>query len=206
MKIAPATTALLLAFSSIAPAGVSSFFNQQTGMIEYQAAIDRAPQIRKQEGFLLCWAASIQMIFAHYGHEVPQRIIVERIKGIAIDQSGWPAEMARALSIEWIDITGTPFRASCKIYDALGGIQQFTNDDIIRELSEGRPLVYSNNNASHAMVLIGVNWVVHQNGLKEIFGGTLADPAPFVPAIRPLNRYTEGRPAFAATVKISDRR
>jgi hypothetical protein len=206
MKIIRATAAFLFALPSTSLAEVRSLFNPQTGMIEYQATIDRAPQIRKQEGFLLCWAASIQMIFAHYGHEVPQRVIVERIKGVAVDQSGWPIEMARALSIGWVDTEGNPFRASCRIYDALSGIQQFTNDDIIRELSAGRPLVYSNNNASHAMVLIGVNWIVYQNGQKEILGGLLADPSPFVPAVRSLNRYTEGRPTFAATVRISNGR
>ena len=190
----------LAALTDTCRAKVTSSVNPLTGVREYTASIESYPEVHKQDDTMKCWAASIQMIFAHYKHEVAQAEIVRRIKGINVNQGGFPIEMTQALSSEWTDNKGVSFLSQCRIYDMMSsGAHQFGNDDIAKELSANRPLLYCTSH--HAMVLVSMKWIEPIPGQKAPFAATVVDPWPSNPDVRPLTP-SEMRPTFAATVSV----
>ncbi len=202
MKTLGHILALLIATGRLL-GGSSSFTSPVNGVTYYNAYVEPHLSIEKQQGWQLCWAASISTIFKHYGHAVSQLAIVERIKGVPVDQAGWPRDMAAALSSEWTDDDGNSFKSECQIFDVMSGISTFTNDDLVDDLESDHPLLYCNSH--HAMVLVQVTYAaVPPSGQKMIVDGVVLDPAPGVAPERHLNPFSEAHPFFAARVRVND--
>ena len=171
-----------------------------TGLKYDCAYVSPVLTIEKQEGWLWCWAASISTIFKHYGHPVAQSTIVTRIKGVPIDEAGWPAEMTAALSTTWVDLNGETFKATCQIHDMDSGTSTFNNSGIMTDLKNNKPILYCNSN--HAMVLVAATSEVWPDGNWRIVNGQVLDPSPMAPSPRFLNPMTEGFPRFAARIRV----
>src|SRR5262249_40158674 len=59
-----------------------------------------------------CWAACIQMVFAFYGHRVPQRRIVKETWGEIVDMPGQPEQILADLNRSWMDEDDKKFASS----------------------------------------------------------------------------------------------
>jgi hypothetical protein len=132
-----------------------------------------------------CWAASIAMVFSYYGHPVSQSRIVSDVYGSAVNMPAMAGiVMARELNKTWIDDTGQTFQAQVTgIFDAQAGVLGLTNQDIVQELDQGRPLIIGAR--THAMVLTAVRYYVTPAG-PNVVGAGVFDPWPGVGA-RALN-------------------
>jgi hypothetical protein len=147
-----------------------------------------------------CWAASISMAFGFHGHEVHQETIVEKIKGIRINQPAQGQEITAALSGEWKDAQGKIFRSKCWVYDVQAMTTTKNNNDVIRELKAGRPLVYGSN--GHAVLLTFVRYTRDQNGFPWPHYAVVRDPWPGR-GRRELS-FTELKPIYVAGVQVEE--
>lgn len=124
-----------------------------------------------------CWAASISMVFRHYGYRVSQERIVRETYGVV---GNIPAvtgfAISKNLDREWQDDEGQSFSVEIEgLYDADAGIMSLTNGDIVDALRDERPLIIGNR--SHAMVMTAVAYVPYP-GNPQIFNFGVADPFP----------------------------
>lgn len=165
------------------------------------------PELIKQDCPLWCWAASIAMIFARHGHPLPQEQIVSTVFGGLICAAAPSAiTMAKALSGTWTDKYGVMFQSQVvAAYDQMAGVNAITNNFIIDELSNDRPLLYANTN--HAMVVTGVNYLSTPFG-PNVQMVEVIDPLPTNPDFHPLSpseiipAYLGGQMTFLAAVHI----
>jgi hypothetical protein len=128
-----------------------------------------------------CWAASISMVFAHYGHPVSQARIVSDVYGSPVNM---PAQagivIAQQLNRAWVDDNGATFTATLTgAYDFDAGVAALTNQQIVGELAAERPLVLGNK--THAVVLTAVQYFETPQGPNIVSGGVF-DPWPGVGA------------------------
>jgi hypothetical protein len=166
------------------------------------------PQIVKQDCPQWCWAASISMIFAAYGHPVKQEKIVQRTYGSLVClPSGNPLTIPANLSQTWIDDNGETFTSTVvAAYDPMNNVQTLFNPVIVDELANDRPLLYCNRH--HAMVLVAADYVPRPWGTQILAGGVL-DPWPESPDFHPLTQMEllaagqGGEMMFLGTVRIS---
>jgi hypothetical protein len=144
------------------------------------------PTLVRQNCPLWCWAASISMIFASNGHRVPQEEIVQRTFGAMVCQpSGNPISIARDLSQQWTDTAGDEFDSTVSAaYDAWNGVVTLTNEFIVDQLSDDKPLLYCNSH--HAMVLVSVDYIETPYGPNVVGAGVL-DPWPGSPGFHALS-------------------
>ncbi len=123
-----------------------------------------------------CWAACIEMLFAHRGFRVEQPRIVQEAYGGLVN---WPATgmtMARQLQRPWIDDHGRRFRARITgLYDAHAGIHALNNAGIVGALDAERPLIVGAR--GHAVVLTQVDHVPTPMG-PSIRSAMVFDPWP----------------------------
>jgi Papain-like cysteine protease AvrRpt2 len=155
-----------------------------------------------------CWAASISMIFSYYGHPVSQERIVSEVYGSPVNmpaQAG--VQMAELLNRDWTDDFEEPFSARLTgAYDAFAGVYALTNDQIIHELDNDRPLLYGN--LHHAMVITSIQYYVLPSGPDVVAVGVF-DPWPGNGAhgLTPQEMtpaHLGGEMSFVATALISD--
>ncbi len=155
-----------------------------------------------------CWAASISMVFAYYGHPVSQAEIVTSVYGSTVNlpaQTG--AVIARELDRVWTDDRGETFRAQLTgVFDVDAGVAALTNAQIVNELDQDRPMVIGNQ--SHAMVLTAIEYFATPNG-PFIVGAGVFDPWPGIgprmlqqPELLPIP--SGGQLRFLATVRVTD--
>lgn len=167
------------------------------------------PKLIQQECPLWCWAASISMIFANFGHVIDQKQIVERVFGGLVCE---PAEtgrtMAYALSDKWTDVLGLTFQSKVvAAYDQMAGVNRITNSFIVDELKANRALLYANRD--HAMVMTAVEYVETPKGPNVYRVGVL-DPYPTNKSFRSLTplemvpAYFGGHMTFLAAVHLVD--
>ncbi len=182
-----------LAEQTCGPAGdVSSCYAGLT-----QANVRR--MVTVQERPLWCWAASISMIFAHYGYKVAQSEIVKDSYGVADDLPAASGEaITRSLSSAWTTKEEKAFQASALASDRQANRFDVTNEMVLSELAEGRPLLIGAQ--GHAIVLVGLRFQRSARGGVRIVGGTVIDPAPGqeIRDIAP----SEMRPAYVAAVHV----
>jgi hypothetical protein len=147
------------------------------------------------------------MIFAAHGHIVPQEAIVQRVFG-ALPCAPAPGglAMAQALSANWKDASGTTFQSHVvAAYDQQVGVNQITNNFIINEISNDRPVLYANTH--HAMVVTEIDYFDTPMGPNVVGVGVL-DPWPYSPGFHPLSPpelapvYSGGQMMFLAAVHI----
>lgn len=166
------------------------------------------PEIIRQSCPEWCWAASIAMIFAYYGHTVSQSRIVQRVWGApACVPSGNPANIIEALNASWTDDAGDDFKAEVgTMVDVINGTGTLSNADIVDELRTDHPLMFMNTH--HCMVLVAMDYIDTPAGPQPQAAGVL-DPWPWSPAfhaLTPAEMYLAptGEATVIATVRISD--
>jgi hypothetical protein len=166
------------------------------------------PTIVRQQCPERCWAASISMIFAAYGHPIDQKKIVAKTFGsLVCAAAGSPTTMGVALSQSWVDDNGTPFDSQVvAAYDVMNGINAIDNSYIVDELASDRPLLYANTH--RAMVNVTVEYFDTPNG-PDVRGVGVLDPWPYNPAFHMLSppemvpAHLGGQMTFLASVRIS---
>ncbi|HVZ43451.1 MAG TPA: papain-like cysteine protease family protein [Ramlibacter sp.] len=153
-----------------------------------------------QEKSMWCWAASIAMIFRHYGHEVAQAAIVRTSYGTEANLPAATGDvMTRALSRPWVAADGTRFQASVSASDQLARHFAITNDDVVAELAAERPLLVGA--MGHAVVLVSLHYERGADGQLRIVSGTVIDPQAGTGGVRALLRG-ELRPSYIAAIKV----
>jgi len=155
-----------------------------------------------QEKSQWCWAASISMVFAHYGHNVPQEGIVRHHFGDVLDQPVPGDAITSLLAGPWADAEGRPFAVNAAVAHAPDKRPGPAHETMVAELSRQRPLLIGV--SGHAMVLVRVDYERHPgNDGVRITGGMVIDPRPG----RGLRRLlpNEARPSYVAAVRVSVR-
>ena len=146
-----------------------------------------------------CWAASISMIFAHYGYRVPQEEIVKDGYGVAANLPAPSGQaMTNALSRAWVDEDDKAFQGKALASDLLSRQHEVSNQQVLAELVAGRPLLVGA--LGHAVVLVGLRYERSDRGQVRIIGGTVIDPQPGR-GIRPL-MAAEMHPTYVAVVHV----
>ena len=128
-----------------------------------------------------CWAASISMVFAYYGHPISQQRIVSEAYGAPVNMPAVSGFLiAQALNRVWIDDRGRQFKASLKAaFDAQSGVEAINSAVIVEALANGHPLVVGAR--GHAMVTTAVYYISTPNG-PGILNVGVFDPWPGVGA------------------------
>jgi hypothetical protein len=144
-----------------------------------------AQAVQTQQCEQWCWAASISMIFAFKGHAVSQARIVQDTYGAVVClPSGSSYTIGADLSRQYVDDNGQLFVSQVSAaYDYYNGIYSLSNQMIINELANNRPLLYAN--LHHAEVLYSVSYVDTPQG-PSVVGASVIDPWPFSPRLHPL--------------------
>lgn len=156
-----------------------------------------------------CWAASISMIFAFYGHPTDQKKIVAQTYGdVVCFPAGATKTIAVDLSREWEDDDGDAFKSTIVgVYDPANQAVNLDNASLIEELANDHPLLTCN--ATHAMVVYAASYAPT---LGEPYIGEIdvVDPWPASPRTHPLNAMDSrasisgGSMTFLATVRVED--
>jgi hypothetical protein len=151
--------------------------------------LSRVYATQKQD--LWCWAASISMIFAYYGYDVPQEQIVTDAYGGLVNERGRSmTHMAQLMHRDWRDSQGRWFRSQIvAAYDAAMNYIQLDNRFIVNELVSERPLLFGN--MTHAMVLTAVTTWTSATGEVMLQNMGFMDPWPGR-GLRGLDSYDEG--------------
>lgn len=155
-----------------------------------------------QEKSQWCWAASIAMVFARYGHALSQEFIVRQHFGDPVDRAVASQVITQLLARPWKDGQGRRFEASARVSRvAERGPAAAYAPIMISELTSQRPLLIGV--AGHAMVLVGIDFErLTATGGVRITGGKVIDPMPG----RGVRRLVEeeARPSFVAAVDVLD--
>ena len=152
-----------------------------------------------QEKSQWCWAASIAMVFARYGHALSQEHIVRQYFGHAADRPVAAQAITQLLARPWKDGEGRRFEANASVSWVAGRGPKSAYDTMISELASQRPLLIGV--AGHAMVLVGIDFErLPATGGVRITGGKVIDPMPG----RGLRRLfgDEAQPTYVATVNV----
>lgn len=177
-----------------------------TAQVDFAQFAQEAYQSQKRSEW--CWAASISMIFAFYGHTVSQDRIVSEVYGAPVNMpSGYGINMARQLNRKWKDDDGNCFRATLTgVYDAQAGVDTLTNADLIRELDNDHPILIGT--GGHAMVLTAMQYIGNPSQPTITLCGAF-DPWPgrgarnlTLAEVVPIGRG--GALAFLATARVKD--
>jgi hypothetical protein len=129
-----------------------------------------------QSDSMWCWAASLAMVFKHYGYVVSQERIVNEALGAVWNVGVTGIQISQQLSRDWVDDNGSHFSSYFDgVYDLDAGVMALTDQMIIDALSMERPLILGTR--SHAMVLVAVKYVPSAYG-PEIIQAGLLDPWP----------------------------
>ena len=125
-------------------------------------------QVGGQRASQWCWAASIAMVFRHYGFEVAQQRIVAETFGQVIDAGASSDDIVKALSRTWTDDHGRRFQVQADAYSA-------SNETAIADLDQDHPLIVGT--FGHAMVLTALSYTSGARG-PEVIGAMVRDPWP----------------------------
>jgi len=122
-----------------------------------------------QQASQWCWAASISMVFRHYGLNVSQPEIVRQAWGDLVNLPGSAREIAASLNRTWTDDKGDRWRVSSDTFRTEPGIAA-------QDLAANRPLIIGT--MGHAMVLTALTYDrdFASNGYVTL--ATVRDPWP----------------------------
>jgi len=165
-------------YTSMALAGlpVLSSFGQQ--LLQAQVPLDDVIEAYKsQECPEWCWAASISMIFALYGHPTDQQRVAATLYGTPPPcATGQPNGILTLLNRMWTDDDGNKFTCrTTAMFNTFAGVDNMTPRRVIDSLKGGDPLLLCTTH--HAMVLTEVRYFNTLQGpiLREM---GVADPWP----------------------------
>ena len=149
-----------------------------------------APAYQQQQQTEWCWAASISMIFAYYGHPVTQSQIVTGQLGQLINQAGQPWQIFQAMNGSYTDDNGVKFNSVVSgLYDVQDNYDNISYTDIGSALNQGEPVLIGTINpdgsGAHATVLSAIEYAVPYGDPVEvasdgsnIISETVFDPWP----------------------------
>jgi hypothetical protein len=180
-----------------------------------------APAYQQQQQTEWCWAASIAMIFAYYGHPVTQSQIVTGQLGELINQAGQPWQIFQAMNGSYTDDNGVKFNSVVTgLYDVLDHYDNISYTDIGAALNQGEPVLIGTENpdgsGAHATVLSAIEYAVPYGDPVEvasdgsnIIAATVFDPWPtsaglvtlYPPQILPAS--LDGGVFFAAITQVT---
>ena len=130
-----------------------------------------SPKNQFQHASEWCWAASISMVFAFYGHDVPQEEIVAQAFHGNIANLPAPGPFLTAqLNRSWIDSSGKQFSSTATSFDRTTASFQISPSTIVSDLQANHPLIIGS--GGHAMVLTAVGFMPGGPALW----GQVADP------------------------------
>lgn len=156
-----------------------------------------------------CWAASVETIFAMWGYDLRQEVLVDFIKGRdatgrLVCQGASDAEMLLAIRQRFIDNNGRRFRGD--YFHALTRNQAPGNGfwwHVLRtELEMNRPLLAAYNNGpntGHAVVVTAIRLRNYPYN-PQVISITVRDPWPGNPNRRYLSLQEAENLAFVAAV------
>jgi hypothetical protein len=157
---------------------ITSINIQQFATLAYQ----------NQQASEWCWAASIAMIFAFYGHPVPQSEIVSSTFGQLINQAGQPSQIFDALNATWTDENNVMFTSKVTgLYDVLDNVDTISYTDVGSALNQNQPVLIGTTNpdgsGAHATVLSSLEYVVPAGGVVEVLpdGSNIVNAVVFDP-------------------------
>lgn len=116
-----------------------------------------------------CWAASMQAIFAYYGYNIPQHVIVSQNFGGIVNMPATKAQMYKALNRQYQDQYGNYFTVTATSYN----VNYVTASNL---LANDRPLIIGT--MGHAMVLTSLTYNRDINGNGQIIDAIVRDPWP----------------------------
>lgn len=114
----------------------------------------RIEQIQKKSEW--CWATAISMLFDFYGYKLNQDQIVLNTKGGLVNAAGTPSDIEANLEATWIDNNGRSFQSVALTYDAITGISDLNNSDVIAAITNDRPVILGAD--GHAMLMVALNY------------------------------------------------
>ncbi|MEJ5990943.1 papain-like cysteine protease family protein [Ramlibacter sp. PS3R-8] len=176
---------LCLASAGSARAEVHCTEPVASGWRECRAAIAQPltrRMLQTQERSRWCWAAAVSMVFARYGHALPQEQIVAQTHGELANRGMPTHQLLAALQRDWSS-NGELLRASIRHQVAdPGATLPASATLLISSLAREHPLILSSN--GHAVVVVGIAYEERGPWLR-IKGATVIDPSPGV-GLRPL--------------------
>lgn len=117
-----------------------------------------------------CWAACIEMVFAYYGHRVPQARIVKETWGAIVNMPGQPGQILADLNRDWTDEDG-------KKFTSYGDSSTANAATAIEDLCKNRPLILGT--LGHAVVLTALTSDVNNvTRAWQVVAATVRDPWP----------------------------
>ena len=134
-----------------------------------------------------CWAACIEAVFSLHGHRIDQRVLVEKVYGSPnACRTATGYQIANAITGDWIDGHGRPFRARAEVLTdlSMGYAQPNALARIWDELARGKPLI--NGAVGHATVLTAMTYLQDTSGRTQLTNLTVRDPWPYSPNRRDL--------------------
>jgi hypothetical protein len=152
----------------------NGFLNCEAGIPSF--AFSSARQSQSQ----WCWAACIEMVANHYGHNLSQTTIVQSVFGRLVNLPAMSWNIVQAFNRSWIDDNGLPMSTSCDVlWDATMGIALPNAAQLSTQyLSQNRPLIIGA--LGHAMVLTSVGFT--RSAMNPSIGranyGIVRDPWP----------------------------
>src|SRR5262249_41710263 len=145
-----------------------------------------AQSIQTQQCPEWCWAASISMIFAFYGHPLSQASIVQQTYGSVTCLPAFSNYIIGSdLSRSYIDANGRRFSSQVIAgFDPQNGYYTLNNAQILSELAANHPLIYCNTH--HAEVLYSISYTGDPS-LPTVQSASVIDPWPLSPRSHALN-------------------
>jgi hypothetical protein len=171
------------------------------GVQRCSAGLDQAQSLRMlrtQEKPHWCWAASISMLFAHYGIPVPQEQLVRGQFAELADRGVPGSVISEILGRSARDDGGRSFHPIASVADAATQRFELDAEALVEELRQQRPVLFGTQ--AHAMVLVRLDYERGASGKLRIVGATVVDPAPGQ-GVRKLLRQ-EMRPSYVAAVQL----
>ncbi|MFN3725262.1 MAG: hypothetical protein ACK4SZ_03040 [Allosphingosinicella sp.] len=149
-------------------------------------AIEASHVGSRQEMQNWCWAACISSIFSWHGHPVAQHRIVEKIFGGYADLPATGEQIFYAVSGDWIDDNGSPFRAHAGVLlDANYSFRDPNAAPLMAEdLAQRYPLIVGA--SGHATVVTALSYVQDVYRRYQITEVVIRDPWPLSPSRRAL--------------------
>lgn len=159
-----------------------------------------SPHYRAQQGLMLCWAASAEMVLSYQGINLPQDAIVTKARGVPVNAPGGPWEMFR--------VTNGIFQTA-QNNDVLV-LGQFIPGPaptaiLFNQLKHKRPVILTYQQqgswVGHAVVLIGMDVTIDKHNIgNEIIPTSfyVADPFSYRQKVNTFGQpiYQLGQPVF----------
>jgi hypothetical protein len=124
-----------------------------------------------------CWAACVSMICKWHGYEISQPSIVQQTYGSIVNMPADDRTLTGVLNRVLRADDGRRFRITARIFNPVLGLDNLTNEQIIDDLRNDKPLLYAAR--THAMVLARADYFPTPNG-PDIRQGHVVDPYPGV--------------------------